>query len=120
MYRQMDTWMYLHMHTLTHPDAWDVNQSWHTSLHCPGLSGCHPDYVENLVSDCLLKLIRGKGQWVRVKPGFRTSPVSPLRSPEDFHADPAVRAVWMGWNKKRYLTRRIRDTVFQCTFSLEI
>ena len=36
----------------------------------------------------LVKEIRGKGQWVRVQPGFRTSPVSPPRSPEDFHADP--------------------------------
>ena len=59
--------IYIHGHTGTHrhtyhPDEWDVNQSWHTNLHCPcpGLSGCHPDSVENLVSDCLLKLLKGK------------------------------------------------------------
>jgi len=58
------------------------------ALTLSGAVSAPSDYVENLVSDCLLKLLRGKGQWVRVQPGFRTSPVSPVRSPEDFHADP--------------------------------
>ena len=67
--------------------------------------------MENLVSDCLLKLLRGKGQWVRVQPGFQTSPVSPLRIAEDFHTQ-LWKSEGYGWDGiKRDITCHIGDTV---------
>ena len=67
--------------------------------------------MENLVSDCLLKLLRGKRQWVRVQPEFQTSPVSPLRIAEDFHAQ-LWKSEGYGWDGiKRDITCHIGDTV---------
>ena len=80
-----------HMGTFTHTNTHPPSCMWckpssvtltYTDL-VQGWSVCHPDTLENLFPESLLKLLRER-QTVRVQPGFLNSP----SSPKNFHVWP--------------------------------